>query len=143
MVTWVPGPRPGIGQDVGHGRRREVRVLVGARRGRPSGGGGDRHVDGARAGRCRGGDLGVGHHRHRGGRVPPKSTPIAPVRADPVTVTPVPPPAGPSDGWIPETTGGTGGAWYVYWSATTDGDTPPGSRHGDVDRTAARPARWR
>ncbi len=50
--------------------------------------------------------------------IPPKSTPVTPVKFDPDTVTEVPPVDTPADGEIDETTGSAAGAWTTV--ATTE-----------------------
>ena len=109
-VTEVPpaaGPLEGL-TPVTVGRPGVVGELVTRRVDRRGAvGGGHRDVD--RAGRRRGGD------REAGGGAPvigagvvPKSTAVAPVKLVPVTVTEVPPAAGPLEGLTPVTVGSAG-----------------------------------
>lgn len=55
----------------------------------------------------------------------PKSTAAAPERAVPLTVTAVPPAAGPPPGWMPETAGGTGEGTRI--TIGTKGPAGPGA----------------
>ena len=64
---------------------------------------------------------------------PPNFTDVAPDRFEPFTVTTVPPAVGPATGDTDDT---TGAARYVYRSAATTADVPPGV----VTRTSTVPA---